>query len=85
MRILLSNDDGVHAAGLRALAAAFEGDDPLLAGEMKLHFAVEDAPGGTQITVRHEGIPARVSVQENERGTQSSLRNLARLLEGPDA
>lgn len=27
MRILLSNDDGVHAAGLRALAAAFAGDE----------------------------------------------------------
>ncbi len=27
MRVLLSNDDGVHAAGLKALAAAFEGDE----------------------------------------------------------
>ncbi len=27
MKVLLSNDDGVHAAGLRALAAAFEGDE----------------------------------------------------------
>ena len=27
MRVLLSNDDGVHAAGLRALANAFEGDE----------------------------------------------------------
>jgi 5'-nucleotidase len=27
VRILLSNDDGVHAAGLRALAAAFAGDE----------------------------------------------------------
>lgn len=27
MRVLLSNDDGVHAAGLRALAAAFDGDE----------------------------------------------------------
>ncbi|HEX9243713.1 MAG TPA: 5'/3'-nucleotidase SurE [Anaeromyxobacter sp.] len=27
MRVLLSNDDGVHAPGLRALAAAFEGDE----------------------------------------------------------
>ncbi len=27
MRVLLSNDDGVHAGGLRALAAAFEGDE----------------------------------------------------------
>jgi 5'-nucleotidase len=27
VRVLLSNDDGVHAGGLRALAAAFEGDE----------------------------------------------------------
>jgi 5'-nucleotidase len=27
VRVLLSNDDGVHAAGLRALAAAFSGDE----------------------------------------------------------
>lgn len=27
MRVLLSNDDGVHAAGLRALEAAFSGDE----------------------------------------------------------
>ncbi|WP_242346085.1 5'/3'-nucleotidase SurE [Anaeromyxobacter terrae] len=27
MRVLLSNDDGVHAPGLSALAAAFEGDE----------------------------------------------------------
>jgi 5'-nucleotidase len=27
VRVLLSNDDGVHATGLRALAAAFEGDE----------------------------------------------------------
>ena len=27
MRVLLSNDDGVHAPGLKALAAAFEGDE----------------------------------------------------------
>ncbi len=27
MRVLLSNDDGVHAAGLRALAAALEGEE----------------------------------------------------------
>lgn len=27
MRVLLSNDDGVHAAGLRALASAFDGEE----------------------------------------------------------
>jgi uncharacterized protein YndB with AHSA1/START domain len=65
--------------------AAFESDDPLLAGEMKIHFVLKDAPGGTQIMVRHEGIPARISVKDNERGTESSLKNLARLIEGRDA
>jgi Activator of Hsp90 ATPase homolog 1-like protein len=54
----------------------------LLAGEMKLHFILRDAPGGTHVTVRHEGIPARISVEDNERGTASSLENLARLIEG---
>jgi 5'-nucleotidase len=27
VRVLLSNDDGIHAAGLKALAAAFDGDE----------------------------------------------------------
>jgi hypothetical protein len=65
--------------------AAFESDDPLLQGEMKLHFTLNDAPGGTEVTVRHEGIPPRISVEDNERGTASSLENLARLVEGPEA
>jgi uncharacterized protein YndB with AHSA1/START domain len=65
--------------------AAFESDDPLLAGEMKLHFALRDVAGGTQVTVRHEGIPAGISVEDNERGTESSLENLARRIEGRDA
>ena len=62
--------------------SAFETEDPMLAGEMKLYFALEDAPGGTRVTVRHEGLPAGISVQENELGTASSLANLARLVEG---
>lgn len=65
--------------------AAFESDDPSLAGEMKLHFLLKDVPGGTRITVRHEGIPAGISVEDNERGTASSLENLARQVEGRDA
>jgi hypothetical protein len=48
---------------------------------MKLHFLLEDAPGGTEVTVRHEGLPERISVEDNEAGTQSSLENVARLLE----
>jgi uncharacterized protein YndB with AHSA1/START domain len=65
--------------------AAFESDDPLLAGEMKLHFALKDAPGGTEITVLHEDILSAISVKDNERGTESSLKNLARRVEGLNA
>jgi hypothetical protein len=39
-------------------------------------------PGGTLVTVRHEGLPAGISVELNEQGTASSLENLARLIEG---
>src|SRR5262245_8875431 len=51
--------------------AAFETDDPSLAGEMRLHFLLEDAPGGTRVTVRHEGLPEGIRVEDNERGTAS--------------
>jgi uncharacterized protein YndB with AHSA1/START domain len=63
---------------------AFETGDPQLAGDMKLHFTLEDAPGGTLVTVRHEGIPASISLADNEAGTQSSLRNLAQMVERND-
>lgn len=49
--------------------SALETDDPLLQGEMKLHFLLEDAPGGTKVTVRHEGLPPAISVEDNELGT----------------
>jgi uncharacterized protein YndB with AHSA1/START domain len=62
-------------------SSEFETEDDTLAGEMKLHFLLEDAPGGTEVTVRHEGLPERISVEDNEAGTQSSLENVARLLE----
>jgi len=61
--------------------SAFETDDPQLAGEMKLHFLLAGAPGGTEVTVRHEGVPPAINLADNEAGTASSLANLARLLE----
>jgi uncharacterized protein YndB with AHSA1/START domain len=65
--------------------AEFETDDPLLAGEMRLSFILTDAPGGTRVTVRHEGLPTGISVTDNERGTDSSLGNLAGRVERRDA
>jgi uncharacterized protein YndB with AHSA1/START domain len=70
---------------LAVYGAEFETDDPLLAGEMRLHFSLTDAPGGTRVTVRHEGLPTGISVTDNERGTDSSLRNLAGRVERRDA
>jgi Activator of Hsp90 ATPase homolog 1-like protein len=65
--------------------AAFETNDSLLAGAMRLHFTLKNAPRGTRVTVRHEGIPPRVTATDNERGTASFLSNLARRVEGPYA
>lgn len=62
-------------------SSQFETEDITLAGEMKLHFLLKDAPGGTEVTVRHEGLPERISMEDNEAGTLSSLQNVARLLE----
>jgi len=60
---------------------AFVSDDPGLAGEMTLIFTLDAQAGGTQVTLRHEGIPAGVSVKDNEEGSASSLANLARFVE----
>jgi uncharacterized protein YndB with AHSA1/START domain len=64
------------------LKGAFESEDSAMASEMKLTFTLEDEAGRTRITLHHEGIPDAISVEDNERGSESSLTNLARLLEG---
>ncbi len=60
---------------------SFVSDDPAMASEMQLIFTLKEEAGGTRITLRHEGIPERISVEDNERGSESSLDNLARLVE----
>lgn len=58
----------------------FESDDPRFAGQLRMTTSFADAAGGTQITVRCDGIPAGVRPEDNETGTRQSLRKLARLL-----
>lgn len=64
-----------------AMAAMFESDDPAFAGEMILTWALVPAPGGTDVTVTAEKVPAGISAEDHEAGLASSLENLARLVE----
>lgn len=56
-------------------------DDPAMASEMQITITLKEETGGTRITLQHEGIPERISVEDNERGSEASLDNLARLVE----
>ncbi len=60
----------------------FEADDPALAGEMTMTTTLTDVEGGTEVTIRHEGLPTGVPPEQNERGTRMALDNLAALVEG---
>ncbi|MGW7066184.1 SRPBCC domain-containing protein [Streptomyces sp. NPDC054855] len=61
---------------------AFETEDPGLGGTMTMTTTLTDADGGgTDVLVRHEGIPDSVPAADNETGTRMALANLARLVE----
>ena len=59
----------------------FETPDPALAGSIKMTTTLSDAPGGTTVTMEHEGMPDAVPADENELGTRMALARLARLVE----
>jgi hypothetical protein len=61
--------------------AEFETDEASLAGAMRLTFSFANASGATRVTLRHQGLPPPISVGDNQRGSQSSLKNLAGLIE----
>jgi uncharacterized protein YndB with AHSA1/START domain len=60
----------------------FETDDPDLRSTMTMTTTLTDAGDGTDVLVRHEGVPDRVPAADNETGTRMALANLARLVEG---
>ena len=61
----------------------FETDDPALRGEMVSTFTLSDsADGGTDVVGIHEGVPAAVSLADNETGWRIALDKLAALAEG---
>jgi uncharacterized protein YndB with AHSA1/START domain len=59
----------------------FETADPAFCGEMKITISLVDSDGGTDVLGVHEGLPAGVSVSDNEAGWRSSLARLAALVE----
>lgn len=61
--------------------AAFESEDPANAGTMTLTTTLAPVTGGTKVTVTAENVPAGISEEDHRKGMESSLRNLALLLE----
>ncbi len=59
----------------------FETTDPALRGEMKVTMELADKAGGTEVVGTHEGLPAAVSLEDNEAGWQMALRKLALLVQ----
>lgn len=61
--------------------AKFESDDPANAGVMKITTTLSPVSGGTKVTVTAANVPAGISEEDHRKGMESSLRNLALLLE----
>lgn len=59
----------------------FETDNPELTGEMTVTYTLDDAPGGTRVTARHDNLPPGLSPEDNEVGFRTALHNLAALAE----
>ena len=58
----------------------FESDDPAFVGEMIMTWSLDPAPGGTNITIAAENVPAGISAEDHAVGLASSLENLARFV-----
>jgi uncharacterized protein YndB with AHSA1/START domain len=62
-------------------AIEFETADPSMRGEMTITITLSDAGDGTDLVGVHEGLPAGVSIADNELGWRQSLARLAALVE----
>lgn len=59
----------------------FETTNPALRGEMKVTIELTDKDGGTEVVGTHEGLPAGVSLEDNEVGWRMTLGKLALLVQ----
>lgn len=60
----------------------FESADEALRGEMTMTTTLIETRDGTEVHLRHDGVPDSVPLQDNEAGTRMALENLARYVEG---
>ncbi|MGB8647654.1 MAG: SRPBCC domain-containing protein [Anaerolineae bacterium] len=62
-------------------AIEFETQEPGFAGEMRMTATFTEVAGGTGVSLRYENVPVGIRREDNEAGTQQSLRKLAALVE----
>src|SRR3989304_3265814 len=62
----------------------FETDNPEMIGEMVTTITLRKVSGGTEVKIEHTGIPKLIPAEMAKMGWQSSLQNLAALVEMPD-
>jgi uncharacterized protein YndB with AHSA1/START domain len=62
-------------------AVEFESDQSDFTGEMKVTWQLADTDGGTEVTSLCEDIPKGIRLEDNERGSRSSLQKLAAFIE----
>jgi uncharacterized protein YndB with AHSA1/START domain len=60
----------------------FESEDPAFAGEMKTTWTLTEVPGGTNVAIRCENVPAGIRHEDHDAGFRSTLENLAAFTEG---
>lgn len=51
-------------------------------GETQVTITLEEVPGGTRVTILHEGLPSRESAEGHADGFSECLENLAAAMEG---
>jgi uncharacterized protein YndB with AHSA1/START domain len=56
-------------------------DAPERAGAMMVTTALRDVADGTEVSLRFEGLPASIRLEDNEEGTRQALGRLAELVE----
>ncbi|RZN34354.1 SRPBCC family protein [Bradyrhizobium sp. Leo121] len=59
----------------------FQSDDPAFAGEMRMTWSLSPAPGGTNVSIVAENVPAGISEADHDIGLRSTLENLAQFVE----
>lgn len=62
-------------------AIRFESDDPAFAGTMTITTTLTPVRDGTKVTFAAEDVPAGINESDHRAGIESTLRNLANLLE----